>query len=77
MMFFLSYSDVHKKCKCGRRLGHPPVYDGPDACKRNSKMNTISVDNKYKNLKIDVSDSNNTNGNKKNKNKEIKYKTIS
>ena len=71
---FNGYTDVHKKCKCGRRLGHPPVYDGPDACERNSRVNTISVDRKNKNLKIDVSDSNNRN--QKKKSKEIHYKTI-
>lgn len=24
---FEGYTDIHKKCKCGRILGHPPVYD--------------------------------------------------
>ena len=24
---FFDYTDIHKKCKCGRILGHPPVYD--------------------------------------------------
>ncbi len=73
---FNGYTDFHKKCKCGRRLGHPPVRDGPTACSRNSRMMTISVNKKNKNLQIDVSDDNNTTGSKKNKNKDIKYKTI-
>ena len=47
------YPDSHKKCKCGRRLGHPPVFDELSACKRNSKMMALSVDKKNKNLEYD------------------------
>ena len=73
---FAGYTDVHKKCKCGRRLGHPPIYEGDNTCDRNSRMNTMTVNKNVKNLKLDMKESNNTNeNNKKNKN-DIKYKTI-
>ena len=72
---FNGYSDIHKKCKCGRRLGHPPVTEGTTSCNRNSRIMTLSVDKKYKNLKIDVSENNNIN--RKKKINDIKYKTIS
>ena len=74
---FNGYTESHKKCKCGRRLGHPPIFDGPTACDRNSKTMTLSVDKKRKNLRINVTDSNSNNGSKKNKKNEVKYKTIS
>jgi hypothetical protein len=73
---FAGYTDVHKKCKCGRRLGHPPIYEGDNTCDRNSRMNTMTVNKNVKNLKLDMKESNSTNeNNKKNKN-DIKYKTI-
>ena len=62
---FNGYTDSHKKCRCGRELGHLPT-EGPFSGKKN-----------YRKLKIDVSDSNSTNTNKRRKKKDIKYKTIS
>ena len=52
---FNGYTDVHKKCKCGRRLGHPPIYDGPNACDRDKKSMTINTEsNRSKKRKDDV-----------------------
>ena len=69
---FNGYTDVHKKCKCGRRLGHPPIYDGPNACKRDKKSMTISS-NKRNNMRVDT-ESNSTA--KKKKKNDVRYKTI-
>ena len=74
MMYFqILMGIVHKKCKCGRRLGHPPIYDGPNACDRNKRSMTIST-NKRNNLRVDT-ESNSTA--KKNKKKDKRYETIS
>ena len=73
---FTGYSDIHKKCKCGRRLGHPPVTEGDNTCERNPKMMTVSVNKNRKNLNINLTDSNKTNENKKSNNIDDKYKTI-
>lgn len=71
---FNGYTDVKKKCKCGRPLGHPPVTDGPTTCIRDGKAETLPVDKKYKNLKLKVNDSNSTNG--MNKKADMIYETI-
>ena len=49
---FNGYTDVHKKCKCGRRLGHPPIYDGPNACDKKS-MTIYTESNRSKKKKND------------------------
>ena len=73
---FNGYTDIHKKCKCGRRLGHPPLYEGSTACTTNPKMTTLSVDKKYKNLKLNMTETNNSKENGTNKDKDLKYITI-
>ena len=75
---FNGYTDIHKKCKCGRRLGHPPVTEGPTACNRDTKGMTISSDKRNKKLlKLNMNETNSTKGNKKENNKDMIYKTIS
>ena len=75
---FNGYTDIHKKCKCGRRLGHPPVTEGPTACNRDEKALTLSANKRYKKIpKLSMDETNSSKGNKKAKNKDIKYKTIS
>ena len=75
---FNGYTDEHKKCKCGRRLGHPPVTEGNEICDHFGKTMNIKTNKKYKNLKINTDDSeiSSNTGNKSNKKKDIKYKTI-
>lgn len=48
---FNGYTEEHRKCRCGRKLGHPPVRDGPTACTRvNTENNSVhSGNNKSKN----------------------------
>jgi hypothetical protein len=76
---FNGYTDEYKKCKCGRRLGHPPVTEGNDNCDNFGKTMTIDSNKKYKNLKINTEDSQSSSKvrNKSEKKKDIKYKTIS
>ena len=60
-----------------KKIEASKIFDGPTTCKRNSKMIALFVDKKYRNLKLNITDSNNSNnGPKKYKNNEIKYKTI-
>ena len=73
---FNGYTDAHKKCKCGRRLGHPPIYEGDNACSK-GRNNTISNNKKFRNLKINASESNSSTNENKKKKKDIRYKTIS
>ena len=41
---FTGYTEIHKKCKCGRKLGHPPIYDD-NRCGRNySKTQSFEED---------------------------------
>ena len=77
---FCGYSDNHRKCKCGRRLGHPPVTEGDTPCDEFGKTINVNENRKFKNLKIkldDNSEKNSNSQNKNNKNKDIRYKTIS
>ena len=73
---FNGYTDIHKKCKCGRRLGHPPITEGSTVCTRDGKSMTLSNDRKHKkskNLNINDNDNNSTYGSKK---KDKRYETI-
>ena len=77
---FNGYSDNHRKCKCGRRLGHPPVTDGEVPCDEFGKTINVNKNRKFKNLKINLDDNterNSNSENKSNKKKDIRYKTIS
>ena len=77
---FNGYSDNHRKCKCGRRLGHPPVTDGEVPCDEFGRTINVNKNRKFKNLKIDLDDNTDRNSNsenKSNKKKDIRYKTIS
>ena len=77
---FCGYSDNHKKCKCGRRLGHPPVTEGDTPCDEFGKTINVNENRKFKNLKIKLDDNSekiSNSQNKNNKNKDIRYKTIS
>ena len=77
---FNGYSDFHKKCKCGRRLGHPPATEGDTPCDEFGKTISLKGNKKFKNLKISLDNNSEhslTSGNKMNKTKDIKYKTIS
>ena len=77
---FCGYSDNHRKCKCGRRLGHPPVTEGDTPCDEFGKTINVNENRKFKNLKIkldDISEKNSNSQNKNNKNQDIRYKTIS
>jgi hypothetical protein len=77
---FNGYSDNHRKCKCGRRLGHPPVTDGEVPCDEFGRTINVNKNRKFKNLKIDLDDNterNSNSENKSNKKKDIRYKTIS
>lgn len=54
---FNGYTEEHRKCRCGRKLGHPPVKDGPTACTRvNTENQSRTSDNKKnkKNLQIET-----------------------
>ena len=77
---FCGYSDNHRKCKCGRRLGHPPVTEGDIPCDEFGKTINVNENRKFKNLKIKLDDNSekiSNSQNKNNKNKDIRYKTIS
>ena len=77
---FCGYSDNHKKCKCGRRLGHPPVTDGEVPCDEFGRTINVNKNRKFKNLKINLDDNTERNSNSENKShkkKDIRYKTIS
>jgi hypothetical protein len=77
---FNGYSDNHRKCKCGRRLGHPPVTDGEVPCDEFGRTINVNKNRKFKNLKINWDDNterNSNSENKSNKKKDIRYKTIS
>jgi hypothetical protein len=77
---FNGYSDNHRKCKCGRRLGHPPVTDGEVPCDEFGRTINVNKNRKFKNLKINLDDNterNSNSENKSNKKKDIRYKTIS
>lgn len=69
---FNGYTDIHKKCKCGRRLGHPPSTEGSTICNGDGRSYTSFMNKKYKNLRLNVNDSNTNNGSIQNK----KYETI-
>ena len=77
---FNGYTDDQRKCKCGRKLGHPPIFDGDIPCDEFGKTITNPKGKKkFKNLKINLDDESDytlTNGKQKKK-KDIKYKTIS
>lgn len=73
---FNGYTDIKKKCKCGRPLGHPPVTDGPTTCIRDGKAETLPADKKYKNLKLKVNNSNSKNGMNMNTDTDKKFETI-
>lgn len=51
---FNGYTEEHRKCRCGRRLGHPPVKDGPTACSRAETENNISKHSKKNTLRVDT-----------------------
>ena len=77
---FCGYSDNHRKCKCGRRLGHPPVTEGDTPCDEFGKTINVNENRKFKNLKIKLDDNSekiSNSQNKNNKNQDIRYKTIS
>jgi hypothetical protein len=75
---FNGYTDYHKRCKCGRVLGHPPVSEEETPCeyektisgKGNRKFNKMKI-------KLNNSENNSTSETQANKIKDIKYKTIS
>ena len=73
---FCGYSDNHKKCKCGRRLGHPPVTEGDTPCDEFGRTLNVNKNRKFKNLPIKL-DNNSDKISKNDKNKDIRYKTIS
>ena len=73
---FCGYSDNHKKCKCGRRLGHPPVTEGDTPCDEFGRTLNVNKNRKFKNLSIKL-DNNSDKISKNDKNKDIRYKTIS
>ena len=54
---FTGYTEIHKKCKCGRYLGHPPIYEDNKCDKNNSKIQSYEEDKnkiiKNKNIKTD------------------------
>ena len=58
---FNGYTEIHRKCKCGRILGHPPAYDG-NKCGKNYSRTLSYEENKNskvknkKNLKIKTED---------------------
>ena len=77
---FNGYSDNHKKCKCGRRLGHPPITEGDTPCDEFGKTISVKGSRNFRKLKINLDDNSqrsSTLENKSNKKKDIKYKTIS
>lgn len=39
---FNGYTDEHRRCRCGRRLGHPPVKDGASVCNNSNRYETES-----------------------------------
>ena len=45
---FNGYSDNHRKCKCGRRLGHPPVTDGEVPCDEFGRTINVNKNRKFK-----------------------------
>ena len=58
---FTGYTEIHKKCKCGRFLGHPPIYDDSKCGINYSKTQNYEKENKIEstinkklNLKIDT-----------------------
>jgi hypothetical protein len=66
---FNGYTEIHKKCKCGRFLGHPPIYDDSKCGRNYSKSfeevnNNESKEKKKKNLKIDTNNDNKNDTNK-------------
>lgn len=46
---FTGYTEIHKKCKCGRVLGHPPIYEDNRCGENYSKTQSFKED-KNKNL---------------------------
>ena len=66
---FNGYTEIHRKCKCGRILGHPPVYNDSKCGKYYNKTqsyeknNSKSEEKNRKSIKIDTE-----NDNKKDKN---------
>ena len=76
---FNGYSDYHKKCKCGRRLGHPPISEGESTCDGGRKTTLSVKGNRTLNLmkiRINNSENNSVSEFTMNKTKDIKYKTI-
>ncbi len=81
---FNGYTEINKKCKCGRDLGHPPIYN--ENCDK-TYSKTLSVDEhhhkmslkknslkKKKNLKINTSIENESYNDKKESEKNNKEK---
>ena len=76
---FNGYSDNHKKCKCGRELGHPPVTEGETPCDEFGRTITVKGSRNRKNLNINIDDNSENISNldtKSRKKKDIRYKTI-
>ena len=61
---FNGYTEIHRKCKCGRVLGHPPIYNDNNFARNYSKTQSYEKDNSKseeknkKNLKIDTENDN-------------------
>lgn len=67
---FNGYTEIHRKCKCGRVLGHQPMYDNSKCGKNysntlsNEKIKSKSFEKNKKSLNLDTE-----NSDKKDKNK--------
>ena len=48
---FNGYTEIHRKCKCGRVLGHPPIYNDSKCDKNYSKTQNLEeeINKKYSN----------------------------
>lgn len=72
---FNGYTEIHKKCKCGRVLGHPPIYDDDSKFKKiyskteeNKELSEIKrkKSNDDKDSKIDKNKEKNSDANNEN-----------